>query len=422
MLRTFKIVPFTILRTLLYLALISFLPYLNNSLSAKVTCTGPACDAIPQKYISQFDNIDATFQSQYLQPVMQSMIQASVISNNGSGMIGAGYVNRFQVGVGLGAGYVRKEDITVSYGDVGIPKLPNVGVSAAPTVMGAVNLGWLLGKGGSLHPTKDLNENKSNVEDDDDDDDEEDDNRKYFHRFNFYFHGMKANYQTTDVKAAYNNKPEVSGGIKLESFGIMLRYQIIEPKISSFSFFGFSGISAGVGYNMQNFVMDLNHQPRTNPTISFGQLQGAWVARTEFDFASSVRSIPMELRTGIKLFYFFDFFVGVGYSKNYGMADLHLSRGGPVKLSVDPYYVFNSSILTSDYYKYYTNNSLNPSKGPLNPEGTLSMDFRQKTKIHNNTNYIIVGTEFNFAFLKILAEATILEKAYGANVGLKVAF
>ena len=130
----------------------------------------------------------------------------------------------------------------------------------------------------------------------------------------------------------------------------------------------------------------------------------------------------MELRTGIKLFYFFDFFVGVGYSKNYGMADLHLSRGGPVKLSVDPYYVFNSSILTSDYYKYYTNNSLNPSKGPLNPEGTLSMDFRQKTKIHNNTNYIIVGTEFNFAFLKILAEATILEKAYGANVGLKVAF
>ena len=121
----------------------------------------------------------------------------------------------------------------------------------------------------------------------------------------------------------------------------------------------------------------------------------------------------MELRTGIKLFYFFDFFFGVGYSKNYGMADLHLSRGGPVKLSVDPYYVFNSSILTSDYYKYYTNNSLNPSKGPLNPEGTLSMDFRQKTKIPNNTNYIIVGTEFNFAFLKILAEATILEKAYG---------
>ena len=50
------------------------------------------------------------------------------------------------------------------------------------------------------------------------------------------------------------------------------------------------------------------------------------------------------------------------------------------------------------------------------------MDFRQRTKIHNNTNYIIVGTEFNFAFLKILAEATILEKAYGANVGLKVAF
>ncbi len=419
MLETLIHIPSNLLNSFIYLITFLLLLYFSPSLSAKVGCSGVACDVIPQKYTSQFDNLDAAFQSQYLQPVMQSMIEAAVISNNSGGMIGPGYVNRFQVGAGLGGGYVKKDDITVAYGDMRVPKLPNVGVSAAPTVMAAVNLGWLLGKGGSLQPGKDLGKPNS---DEDDDDDEDEDNKSYLHRFNFYFHGMKADYKTTDVKAAYGNKPELSGGIKVESFGAMLRYQVIEPKISNASLFGFSGISLGVGYNMQNFVMDLNHQPRSNATVNFGDLKGSWVARTEFDFASNVRSIPVELRTGFKLLYFFDFFFGVGYSKNFGTADLHLSRGGPIKLSLDPYYVYNSSVVTSDYYKYYSNNSLNSGKGPVNPEGTLSMDFRQKTKVRTTTNYIIVGTEINFAFLKIIGEAIILEKAYGANVGLKVAF
>lgn len=396
-----------------------FIFFNTQTISAKVACSGIACDTIPQKYTSQFTNLDVALQTQYMQPVLKSMIEASVISNNSAGMIGAGYANRFQIGVGMGGGYVKKDDITISYADTNIPKLPNVGIATTPTIMGAVNIGWLLGKGGSLQPGKDLGKTHP---DDDDDDEEDEDNKSYLHRFNLYFHGMKGNYKTTDVKAAYNNKPELSGGIKSESFGVMLRYQVVEPKIAAASLLGFSGISVGVGYNVQNFVMDLNHQPRSNATINFGELKGSWVARTEFDFATNVRSIPVELRTGIKLLYFFDFFFGVGYSKNSGVANLHLSRGGPIKLSQDPFYVYNTTLLTSDYYKYYSNNSLNPGNGPLNPEGTLSMDFRQRTKIHTNTSYIIVGTEINFAFLKILSEAMILEKAYGANVGLKVAF
>jgi hypothetical protein len=421
MIKILKQNPCNPLKSFIYLITFFGLSYISPDLSAKVTCSGVACDVIPQKYISQFDNLDASLQSQYLQPVMQSMIEAAVISNNNSGMIGTGYVNRFQIGAGLGGGYVKKDDITVNYADVRMPKLPNVGIAATPTIMGAVNIGWLLGKGSSLQPGKDLGKTNPD-EEENDNDDEDEDNKSYLHRFNFYFHGMKANYQTTEMKAAYGNKPELSGGIKVESFGAMLRYQVIEPKISTFSLIGFSGISIGVGYNMQNFVMDVNHQPRSNATINFGELKGSWVARTEFEFASNIRSIPIEMRTGIKLLYFFDIFAGVGYSKNFGTADLHLSRGGPVKLSADPYYVYNSSLVTSDYYKYYSNNSLNPTNAPLNPEGTLSMDFRQKRKVSINSNYIIVGAELNFAIIKILTEATIMEKAYGANVGLKVAF
>lgn len=406
-----------------FLIFLSFAILLSSpSVSAKTTCSGEVCTTIPQKYISDLDNIDAAFDSQYLQPVFQSMVEASVISNNNSGMIGVGYVNRFQVGAGLGAGFVKKDDINVVYKDVNIPKLPNVGIAAAPTAMFAFNLGWLLGKGPYLNPTSEKKV-KKNPELEDDEEEDEEEERSILHRFNFYFHGMKANYYTTsDMKAAYGNKPELSGALNVESFGAMMRFQLIEPKISNFDLIGFSGVSIGIGYNMQNLGFDISHQARTNPTINFGELKGSWVARTEFEFASNVRSIPLEVRTGIKLLYFFDIYAGLGVSKNYGTADLHLSRGGPVKLSVDPFYAYNSTLLTSDYYKYYSNNSLNSSNSVLNPEGTLSMDFRKKTKVSSNTNYAIVGMEFNLLFLKLLAEATILEKAYGANVGLKIAF
>ena len=96
----------------------------------------------------------------------------SVISNNNSGMIGVGYVNRFQIGAGLGAGFVKKDDINVVYKDVNIPKLPNMGIAAAPTAMFAFNLGWLLGKGPYLNPPSE-EKVKKNPELEEDEEEEE---------------------------------------------------------------------------------------------------------------------------------------------------------------------------------------------------------------------------------------------------------
>ena len=231
----------TFLSTLLCFVLLISL----SGLTAKTTCSGEVCTTIPQKYISDLDNIDAAFDSQYMQPVFQSMVEASVISNNNSGMIGVGYVNRFQIGAGLGAGFVKKDDINVVYKDVNIPKLPNMGIAAAPTAMFAFNLGWLLGKGPYLNPPS---EEKVKKNPELEEDEEEEEERSILHRFNFYFHGMKANYYTTsDVKAAYGNKPELSGALSVESFGAMMRFQLIEPKISTLDLIGFSGVSIGVG-------------------------------------------------------------------------------------------------------------------------------------------------------------------------------
>ena len=104
----------------------------------------------------------------------------------------------------------------------------------------------------------------------------------------------------------------VKGGFALNSFGVMLRYQLIEPKISIFDLIGFSGVSVGLGYNSQKFSVDVTHNSNEISTVNFGELQGAWVAKTDFQFASSVKSVPIEVRTGIKLLYFFDFFCGFG--------------------------------------------------------------------------------------------------------------
>ncbi|HMV45161.1 MAG TPA: hypothetical protein PK079_14105 [Leptospiraceae bacterium] len=389
-----------------------FFIHSSTNVFSTATCVGQACNVIPQKYLSEFSNLDSTFQTQYLIPVMESMIESGIIINNNSSMIGSGYVNRFQLGSGLSASYIKKDDITINYGDITIPKLPNAGIASAPTIMGAINLGWFIGKGDALQQRNE----------DDDDENEDVDNKNYLHRFNLFFHGMNVGYNTTDVKAAYINKPEISGSIQVQSIGAILRYHIIEPKISSYSLISFSGLSLGIGYNAQRLNMQINHQPRTNETVSFGELKGSWIAKTEFDFSSNIHSIPIELRSGLKIFYFFDLFCGVGFSKNYGEANLHLSRGGPIKLSLDPTYIYNSSLLTSDYYKYFSNNALNPTNGAMNPEGSLAMDFRRKVKLETNTNYFIAGMEFNFAILKLLAEATIIEKGFGANLGLKVVF
>jgi hypothetical protein len=395
-----------ILKSFVYLILFIFLLFIFPDLAAKTTCTGKACEIIPSKYKSELENIDSAMQTQYIKPLLNSMIDSAIISNNMNGLIGSGYMNRFQIGAGVSVGAVKKDDIHFTYADINIPKLPNAGISVSPSIMFGFNLGWILGKGAAINRT--TNESKK-------EEDEDEDEKSFLHRFNFYFHGMKTGYSISEMKAAYGNKPELSGSAKVESIGFMLRYQIIEPKFIPSGFIGFNGVSIGAGFNSQYFSLDASHQPRTNPTVNFGELRGSWIARTQFEFSSSVKSVPIDIRTGLKLFYLFDIFLGGGFSRNIGEANLHLQRSGPIKLSLDPLQVYNANITTTDTYRFIGNNN-------SNLDGNFSVDIRNKAKISNTIVYGIFGFEVNLLFLKIVAEGLVMDKSYGASLGCKFSF
>jgi hypothetical protein len=356
-----------------------------------------------------------------MRPVLESMIEASTVANNTNSLMGNGLINRFQIGAGLAVGAVKKDDINFTYGDISFPKLPNAGVAVSPSVMVGFNLGWILGEGPALDrdkKDKKKENSESESEESDETDEEEMVDSSFLHRFNFFFHGMKFGYTVPEMKGAYSDKPELSGGAKVQSFGGTIRFTLMEPRYALGSLFAFNGFNLGLGYHAQSFSIDITHEPRTNPIINFGELSGTWIAKTEFDFASNIRSIPFDIRTGVNLFYFLDLYAGVGFSRNFGQANLHLYRSGTLVLSNNISTIYNATAITTDYYQYFNN----PNSRNLNPDGNFTVDIRNKTNVNNSTNYLIVGTELKLLFLRLVAEGLILEKSYGASLGLKFSF
>jgi hypothetical protein len=420
MFQKIKLINSNLLKLFLYSLLFLFSLFFLPDLYSKTTCEGSTCHLLPQKYRTELDNIDTALRFQYLEPVMQSIVESAIISNHANSLIGAGYVNRFQIGAGIGAGGVKKNEINYSYGDIYIPKLPNFGISASPSVMGAINIGWLMGHGPSLDAKKkntEVNETNEKKENDSEEkeNEEEKDPHHFLHRFNLYVHGMRAGYNLSEMKAAYGDKPELSGGVRAQNFGATIRFNLLEPYFTPLGLFGFTGISIGLGYHYQSLAFDLSHQPRQNPTLSFGDFKGVWIARTEAEFSTAARSTTLDIRGGIRLFYFFDLYTGFGISRNTAQANLFLQRSGPLQVSGDVVQTFNNTYQTSDYFQHF--NGIN-----VNPNGNLKLEFREKRRLTNSLGYLILGTEIKFFFLKLLAEGIILENSYGASLGAKIYF
>ncbi len=402
--------------SILYFFSLFFLP----DLFSKTTCEGATCNVLPTKYRTDLNNLDLAIRFQYLEPVLNSMVESAIISNHTNSLIGAGYVNRFQIGAGVGLAGVKKNDINFSYGDIYIPKLPNFGVSASPSIMAAVNLGWLFGHGASLEIKKksknnEDDENNNSASEEKKENEEDSDSHHFLHRFNLYIHGMRAGYNLSEMKAGFGDKPELSGGVKAENAGLTIRFSLIEPKFVLLSFFGFTGISVGLGYHYQALAFDLSHQPRQNPTLSFGDFKGTWVARTEAEFSTFARSTSIDIRSGVRLFYFFDIYAGFGFSRNTAGANLFLQRNGPLQVSGNPLQALNNTFQTTDFFQHY--NGVN-----TNPNGNLNVEFREKKRLTNSLGFLIIGTEINLFFLKLIAEGVILENSFGASLGTKIYF
>ncbi|PKA04533.1 Lsa36 family surface (lipo)protein, partial [Leptospira ellisii] len=125
------------------------------------------------------------------------------------------------------------------------------------------------------------------------------------------------------------------------------------------------------------------------------------------DYRARSESLPIDIRTGVGLFYLFTIFVGGGISQNTGSSQLNLLVSGPFALTLDA----AAAGLPYDFLKGYSNTST----------GTLSIRTGGEARAKDSVNYAIGGVEINLFTFKILLEGLVSEKFYSANVGLKFA-
>ncbi len=375
--------------------------YPSQSTEAQVTCTPPAsgnnvCSVIPASSVAEFNGLEQTIRNQYLNELTKSMADASVLANINASMMGPGTINRFQIGAGLGIGGTKKDDINIQYGSISIPSLPNAGASLNPSMMVGVNLGWLLGKGPA-----DQAEQSSDAAS----------QRSFLHRINIYAHGFQGNIGPGDLRSISNsasNDLDIGGNIN--SFGATVRFQIARERYTKLDFFGFTGISLGIGFHRKWEEVNMSYHPSDSSAtkVAFGPATGKWDGTVSFDYQNKVQSVPIDIRTGVRLFYFLTIFAGAGITSNSGYTKLNLNISGPVYLALDP----NASNLPPEVIQQLNGNA----------SGTLSLRTGGSADVRTQMNYLIGGFEINILMFKILAEAVATDdKIYSANLGIKFA-
>ncbi|RHX93321.1 hypothetical protein DLM76_14655 [Leptospira yasudae] len=357
-----------------------------GSLTAQVTCTGQACTIIPSSISSQFNGLENEIRTKYLNEVVKSMADAALLTTINSSMMGPGTINRFQIGGGVSAAGVKNEDIQIQYAGVTLPNLPNGGASLSPTLMAGVNLGWLTGNGPS---------------------DQEEEKRSFLHRINIYVHGFQGNLNQGDLRNLNNQTDQYRISGNYNSFGATVRFQLIKERYTRLDFFGFTGLSLGLGFHRKTEEMSLGYSPTSIPKVSFGPASGRWDADFTMDYRAKSESLPIDIRTGVRLFYFLTIFAGAGISQNSGSSNLSLAVSGPLTLTLDA----AAAGLPMQFLQGYSASST----------GNLSIRTQGDARAKDSLNYLIGGVEINLLTFKVLVEGMVAEKIYSANVGVKFA-
>ncbi|WP_017863349.1 Lsa36 family surface (lipo)protein [Leptospira santarosai] len=361
-----------------------------SSLFGQVGCTGNACAIIPGNVSSQFNGLEREIRTKYLNEVVESMGDAALLTTINSSMMGSGSINRFQIGAGMSASGTKNEDIQIQYAGITLPNLPNGGASLSPTLMAGVNLGWLT-RNGPVNRKGKENEGDSS----------------FLHRINIYVHGFQGKLDQGDLKGLNDQSSQYKFSSNYNSFGATVRFQLIKERYTSLDFFGFTGLSLGIGFHRKFEEMNLNYTPTQVPKIAFGPATGRWDADFVLGYRSRSESLPIDIRTGVRLFYFLTIFVGAGMSQNSGNSNMHLTVSGPIALTLEA----AAAGLPYDFLKGHSATSA----------GVLSIRSHGDAKLKNSMNYLLGGVEINLLTFKILVEGMVSDKIYSANLGVKFA-
>lgn len=313
-------------------------------------------------------------------------------------MVGPGNVNRWQVGVSGSLAGGQKDNITVVFGDQRFSNLPNIGASIVPNVNVAFNLGWIMGGGPS---------------------DNYPEYRTILHKFTVYLHGFSFNFANQETQNLVQQRiKNLQLGGETTSGGFMVRYQLFDNLSSGrWGAFEFSGVNIGMGVHYLRQTLNLNYADPTPLAITLGQgISGTWRGTSNFNYSSSVTSIPLDIRTGVRFFYLFTVFAGVGTSVNIGNSSLAFTRSGPIDINQST----GSSASVPASALGISVSGL--TGGGVNTSGLLGLNVRGTARPQSSLGYVVGGLELNVLMIKVLAEAYVSGDIQSVQLGAKVAF
>lgn len=359
----------------------------GGSVQAQVSCTGGgACNLIPPVVTDGLSLLTLSFRDRYLNPLMETNLQAAFLTNINSSFVGTGNVNRFQIGTGLAVSATKKEDVVIYDSAFLFPKLPNVGASVAPSVSLAINPGRLLGSGDGL-----------------------------FSRFSFWLHGWSARFDNGDIKFLTENHHDITVNGNLRGLGLMVRFNIIEVTSAPLGLISFQGLNVGLGHHLQDQSLHLTYEEAVAPEFQAGPITGRWAGDTALTFDTNVKSTDLDLRLGFGFLAVMKIFLGYGTSRNVGDAKVQFERTGPFVLMTD--LTLPASIPRD--LAYIMMSQLVYSGAAEG--GILSFRLEGYSKMEKTIQYGIFGFEFDLAVAKLMTEIV-----YGgpevasANIGVKL--
>ncbi len=380
---------------------------LPGTLRAQAVCQGTACGSLPIT-ADQLGGLAVNLKFQYADLLTRDMADASTAGTllglpQGSVKMDGTYVG----GIGIGFGFESTYNVFVftEYGS--LTGIESGGYSLNPKFFGGVNLGRVLGKndGDRLGP---FEWNRIEVY------------GSFFNRtisngngaqFNagdgFVFNEQQALQANGTLDLTQGFTFDATKGVRfsdqnsiaLSAQGVEVRYVALEGGDSlGVSWIEFMGVSAGVGFYRSSADLEVI-QATSELEINLGSagtvVWDSWGLAT---YNLSMRSIPVEVRSGLEFWGFLRLTGAAGISFNSGTVSLSYIRYG------------NAFVRDTNLFSFLGSTS----------DSNLGVVVASDAKIRSNTFYFKPGVEFSFPYFKLTFEGLMSRQSEGFNLGMRV--
>lgn len=373
-----------------YLHLITILSaffFFGSSVEAEFTCTGNVCNFFPNGIANDLNQSLDQIEKEYLQEILKNNTESAYMTNILSSGAGQGHVRRLQLGLGLSAAGMKKEDVLIKNEILELPKLPNGGASLQPSIHLDFNLGWVFQVKESA----------------------------YLRRFSIFLHGVDISFRESDIKGLSEAQKNLTLSGEVQSYGGMVRLQLVKPIGFGSYLFSWNGINLGAGAVASKQSYAARYMNEKAQSIKISGLEGKWGGDTEFDYKTNSRTYNIDIRTGIGILWVAHLYIGGGYSWNSGDSFVSMNKTGP-------YIVKTGSIgdieIPREYEQYF-----DPTDTSIAESGTLGLKTSAAASSKKGLAYAIGGLDLDMFILRATLEAVYIGKdKMGASFAFRISF